>query len=416
MATHGESDQTPPQTQDPAPAEPDTGRNLNRRRALTGAAIVGAGVAAGAGIGAFAAAKESQPTATYTPPPKYATFTTTVFDGIHPAETFTVDVVDGQFDSVTVADADGNEVDGDLDDGATQWKSKGVMLAEHEYTVTAKATSVDDKAGEFTQAFTTGSVDTGDFTVVDVTPTGDDFVGVGAPIIVDFNKPAPDKKAVEKLLRVESEHEHKGAWRWIGETRAVYRTEEYWKPHQKVTFTADLKSAYIGNDEWGGESYTVDLKIGREFITKTDLATHQMDIFIDGALDRSYPTSGGKEGFLTPEGVYLVMVHEGTVRMIPDLPEDHPEYYDLDVEWSTRMNWSGIYVHAAPWSESDQGKRNVSHGCLNLMPDRAKWFHENSRRGDPIEVVNTGRPLPWDDGWSFWQMDFDSWKEGSALV
>ncbi|WP_025272959.1 L,D-transpeptidase [Haloglycomyces albus] len=397
-------------TQSPSPTP------INRRNALIGAGIIGAAGAVGAGIGVVAANQASSPVSKYTPPPVRAKVGISAEDGIHPGNSFTVDVADGHLKSVTVTDSEDRELAGELNDEATQWTSQGTMLAEQEYTVAATAVSDDDLEEDFTESFTTGEVEAGNFAVSWAAPVDDDAVGVGAPIIVQFTKPAPDKVEVEKLLHVESEKGHNGAWRWKDNTTIIYRTEEYWDPNQTVTFTANFKNAYLGNDEWGTESFSTEMKIGRERITKIDMPTCEMEIFVDGAKDRTYPTSGGKPGWETPSGTYLVMNHEGTVRMRPNVPEDDPEYYDLDVDWSTRMSNSGIYVHSAPWSEADQGKNNVSHGCLNLMPKRAKWFHETSLRGDPIQVTNTDSHLEWWDGWSYWQLTFDEWKEGSALV
>ncbi len=49
---------------------------------------------------------------------------------------------------------------------------------------------------------------------------------------------------------------------------------------------------------------------------------------------------------------------------------------------------SDNYVHSAPWSVADQGKRNVSHGCINISPSNAKWFcelrHRRPHRGDEL--------------------------------
>ena len=33
-----------------------------------------------------------------------------------------------------------------------------------------------------------------------------------------------------------------------------------------------------------------------------------------------------------------------------------------------------------------QGKRDVSHGCINIGPTNAKWFFDNFGPGDPIVV------------------------------
>ncbi len=64
-------------------------------------------------------------------------------------------------------------------------------------------------------------------------------------------------------------------------------------------------------------------------------------------------------------------------------------YRTPPVDWATRMSYSGIFFHSAPWSLGDQGVRNVSHGCLNLSPANAKWIFDNTKRGDIVVVRNT---------------------------
>lgn len=70
---------------------------------------------------------------------------------------------------------------------------------------------------------------------------------------------------------------------------------------------------------------------------------------------------------------------------------------------AVRISNTGIFVHAAPWSVQDQGKRNVSHGCLNISPANAKWFIDNASRGDSIVVKNSVGTYNRNDGTDDWQ-------------
>jgi len=71
-------------------------------------------------------------------------------------------------------------------------------------------------------------------------------------------------------------------------------------------------------------------------------------------------------------------------------------------------------VHSAPWSVSEQGRQNVSHGCVNASPADAEWFYGLSKRGDIVVVTGTPRPLASGNGWTDWNMDWQQWVEGSA--
>jgi hypothetical protein len=79
------------------------------------------------------------------------------------------------------------------------------------------------------------------------------------------------------------------------------------------------------------------------------------------------------------------------------------------------MSYSGIFVHAAPWSVWAQGSQNTSHGCLNVTTADAKWFYDNAKRGDVFEVTGTvGDTLPGWDGLGDWNVPWETWKAGNA--
>ena len=46
-----------------------------------------------------------------------------------------------------------------------------------------------------------------------------------------------------------------------------------------------------------------------------------------------------------------------------------------------------------------------------------KWFYDNTKRGDIVEVVNTvGSVLPGTDGLGDWNIPWEQWKAGNAGV
>ena len=71
---------------------------------------------------------------------------------------------------------------------------------------------------------------------------------------------------------------------------------------------------------------------------------------------------------------------------------------------------------AAPWSVADQGIRNVSHGCINMPPDDAQWFYDTFSYGDIVQVTGTSTQLAPDDGYGDWNLSWDQWQQGSALL
>ncbi|QSB04727.1 L,D-transpeptidase [Natronoglycomyces albus] len=336
-------------------------------------------------------------------------------------EEVTLSVVDGEFTSVEVTSDRGTELEGEFNDDNTAWVSTATVEAEAEYSVAASAQSPDMEV-DFAQSFLTPAPEGSALKVSDVTPNLDgEVLGVGAPIIVTFNQDVPDRGAVERRLEVSSEKGHEGAWRWMSDNQAIYRTAEYWDAYQTVTFSTTWEGQNLGGDLWGGENYSTDLTIGASQLSVIDPSAHTMTVSIDGEVARTFPVSAGKATtteYTTASGEHMVMAKSATERMIsPGRDEDDPEYYDVEVDWAVRINATGEYVHQATASASGVlGQANVSHGCVNASADDAKWFYDIAQRGDVVDVINTDRQMPWDNGWGYWILSFDDWKEGSALT
>jgi len=90
--------------------------------------------------------------------------------------------------------------------------------------------------------------------------------------------------------------------------------------------------------------------------------------------------------------------------------------YKETISYATRISTDGVYLHQLDSTVWAQGNTNVSHGCLNLSGQNARWFYDFSVPGDVVEVINTGgSPLElWQNG--DWSVRWDQWLQGSALT
>ncbi|GAB3992762.1 Ig-like domain-containing protein [Glycomyces albus] len=274
-------------------------------------------------------------------------------DGQDPTSSFTLKAVDGVFEEVTVTSDRAKTVDGSFSEDLTEWTSETVMDAGVTHTVTAMAVSSDGTVTEFEQQFTTEGREGSGFEVIDVTPVVEgETVGVGAPIIVTFSEAAPDKKTVANLLEVESEAGHEGAWRWITDSQVIYRTKEYWEPYQTITFRAGFAGAHLGNDVWGAKDHTATMEIGPSNISRAHIPDYHMEVEIDGEVAKNIPISAGngsKYEYITASGVHLVMEKlKHKVMVSPGIEEGEEGYYATPVDWATRINATGEFVHGAP--------------------------------------------------------------------
>ena len=123
----------------------------------------------------------------------------------------------GKLEKVVVR-AGRHVVDGRLDDSGTRWRSTERLRPATTYTVEAQAVG-DGGPTQVNSKFTTLKPQN-ELAVIDVTPAiKGENVGVGAPIIVTFNRPVGDKAAVERALEVKPEKPVPGAWRWVSDRR-----------------------------------------------------------------------------------------------------------------------------------------------------------------------------------------------------
>nr|WP_241665673.1 L,D-transpeptidase [Prescottella subtropica] len=216
------------------------------------------------------------------------------------------------------------------------------------------------------------------FSAPSIDPAPGEVVGVAQPIIIRFAEAIGDRAVAERAIRVTAGTVVEGSFYWINDRQVRWKPNQFWPANIPVTVDA-------------GDSHST-FSIGDALVTVADDITKQITVTRNGEVVKTMPTSFGKPGHETPNGTYIVGEQFRDMYMDSStygVPIDSPEGYRTYVEYATRISYSGIFVHAAPWSVNDQGHRNVSHGCLNVSTDDGRWFYENARKGDPVIVQNT---------------------------
>jgi lipoprotein-anchoring transpeptidase ErfK/SrfK len=320
-----------------------------------------------------------------------------------------------------VVKAKGKDVPGVFNAQRTEWRSKWTLKPSTAYTVNATAKNSIGTASQASSTFRTLKPKETIGVSLDWILEGNrgDTYGVGMPIILNFDREVLNKKQVEKALEVKAEKPVEGAWRWIGDQQAIYRTKEHWPAHQKVTLTARLAGVRAAKDVYGTSTFTRTFEIGAARLAKIDLKKHKMVVTVDGKKKRTVPVSAGNGStieYTTTSGVHLTMEKNNPTRMIsPGRKKGDPGYYDELINWAVRISNSGEYLHQTPGEEGCLGNANCSHGCIRQPTGDAVWFYKNAQPGDVVDVKGTKRKLEWDNGWSFWQLSWEKWKKGSAL-
>jgi lipoprotein-anchoring transpeptidase ErfK/SrfK len=223
-------------------------------------------------------------------------------------------------------------------------------------------------------------------------PLNGSMVGVAKPIYINFARPIANRPLAQDAVHISSVPPVPGKFYWASDTQLRWRPLAFWPANTVVNIDAGgTKSSF---------------RTGDSLVATADNATHQMTITRNGKVVQTYPMSMGKSGHDTPNGTYYVLERFPSIVMDSatyGVPSTAAQGYKLTVQNAVRIDNSGNFVHSAPWSVGDQGKRNVSHGCINLAPAAAQWFYDNFGSGDPVVVKNSVGTYSQPDGAQDWQ-------------
>jgi lipoprotein-anchoring transpeptidase ErfK/SrfK len=319
-------------------------------------------------------------------------------------------ITDGALSSVSLTDASGNAVGGNMRADNTSWVPAEPLQYKTAYHAVVTATGPDGKRKTQSSDFTT-MADPGSNRITSSLYIQDGSVyGVGMPVAIQFDNPIPDsaKAAVEKRLFVQSDPPQVGVWHWFGDNQVLYRPQEYWKTGTKITVRAALGGVPVG-DRFLDTDRSGTATIGDKVSFQIDNASKSMKVYQNDQLTKTFPVSLGKASTPSSSGNLVIMSHDrNTIFNVPG-------EYVVPIDFAERITWDGQYIHAAPWSVGDQGVDNVSHGCVNLSEDNASYVFDVSHIGDPVTVSGTEVHVDPGDGWTVWDLNWVDYVKGSAL-
>lgn len=351
---------------------------------------------------------------------------------VDPVGRVKVTATSGTLTEVTMVNEQGRVIAGTMQADNREWQPAEPLGYGRTYTLSATSRGAD--AATATQVSQFSTVVPGHQTEVTLGLTSGAALaegatyGVGTVIVARFDDPIPDRAAAERLLKVTTTPVVEGSWFWVNDQKAHWRPREYFPAGTRVSVDAAIYGANLGGGLYGLADEKVSFRIGPSHVTIADDATKQVNVYVDGTLVRTMPTSMGRGGtetvggktiaFWTQPGVYTVMEKENPVLMDSStygLPVDSPSGYKISVPHAVRISPDGIYLHEREATVWAQGNTNVSAGCLNLSAANAEWFYDFSRPGDVVEIRNTGgAPLEqWQNG--DWSVPWQTWLAGSAL-
>jgi len=339
--------------------------------------------------------------------------------GVAPASPVVVNLDRGKLVTVAVKSEKGDVVAGTLAPDGQSWTSKGKLGFGSTYTV--QATTDEESTPKAVGSFSTAPAPSGSNSIRTSSVIGDNKTyGIGMPVILKLSSAVrtPEQRAAfEKSVTVRSTPVTSGAWGWVNSREVHFRPKTYWAAGSKVHVTVDSAGRALGGGLWSRTDLTLDFKIGTQREIKVNSANKQMQVIEGGKLVRTIPVSLGRPKYPSSSGT-MVIIDKRPEAMFDSstygLAVDSPDGYRTKVKYPMRITWGGEFLHQAEWSVADQGKRNVSHGCLNIGPANALWLYNRTQVGDPVTVSNTETKVKPGDGWTAWSVDFPTWLKQSA--
>jgi lipoprotein-anchoring transpeptidase ErfK/SrfK len=313
---------------------------------------------------------------------------------------------------------DGSTTKGTLAGGLSKdkatWTATERLEPAGTYTISMSGKNVVGQSSTTTSSFSTHRLTLDEQTYPSIQPFANSTVGIGMPVVLNFDVPVKDKKEFQKHLQVTSSPAQTGTWNWLSDTQVRFRPAKYWKPGTKVKVNADLNGVKAGNGIYGQKSVSTSFTVGRSLITRVDLARDVAKVYRNGKLVKTIPVSGGKRGWETRSGVKLIMAKETNKKMTNEMIGAE-EDYSLTARHALRITNSGEFLHSAPWNTAHFGRRNASHGCVGMSNGNAAWLYNNTLIGDPVITTGSRRGVEQGNGYADWNISFAEYKKGSAL-
>jgi lipoprotein-anchoring transpeptidase ErfK/SrfK len=350
--------------------------------------------------------------------------------GVAPNAPVTVTATGGaSVTSVTVS-AGSKTIKGTLSSDGKTWTSTTPLKFDTTYTVRASGTNVSHATTE-TTSFTTVKPDR------TVTPhlianallalNDGATYGVGEPIMVHFARAVPtsQRATIEKSLTVTTTPAVEGRWHWVSSQQLDYRGQTYWPTGTTITVDAKLFGVKLAAGVYGGGNAHATIHIGDKHYAVADNKTHMMKVYVNNVLTKTVPISMGMGGstrgahgelvnYWTRSGPHVVITKSPTVTMssasygITD-PKSPFYYAPETVRDAVRVSYSGEFVHLRTWTIDDIGKRNTSHGCINVGAAFAGYMYNLLRTGDIVDVTGTPVQVSFDNTVADWVVPWSQW-------
>ena len=333
---------------------------------------------------------------------------------VNPASLPVITVQEGTVKSAELMPVAGGEpVPGEISADKTVWTAAAPLAFNTPYKLTYTLADANGETSTETRRFTT--VTPANEANAVMYPASVTTVGIGQPIELRFSEPVLNKAEVEASIKITSSSGQVGAFYWISDTQVRYRAEEFWAPQSTITVDMQLFGVDFGNGMIGNFNETATFTTHNTRLAVVDNADKMMRVYIDGVLTRTFPVTLGTEDWPSTIGYHVIMDQHQTIPFKAESlglkPGDEHYYEPVTAKNASRISNGGAFIHEAlPSAQPVLGVANVSHGCIGMSPEGAKYIYDNFDAGDVVQVLNTGYgPMYVWDGFGDWNVPWAEW-------
>lgn len=351
--------------------------------------------------------------------------------GVSPAHHVTVTASGGAKLTAVSMTHGSKTVAGTLTADGGSWISSGSLAYDTKYTV--KVTSTNSQTPNTTKTFTTlkpartvsANLDANKYLSLRDGQT----YGVGQIVMVHFGRSIPTsaRSAVEKAMTVTATPTAvTGRWHWVDSQDVDYRGEHYWASGTTLSISANMVGVKLGSGSYGSKNLHLKIHIGDSHILIANNKTHMAKLYINGKLTKTIPVSMGMGGstrgakgelvnYWTRSGPHIVIQKTPTTTMssasygITD-PKSPFYYAPETVKDTVRISYSGEFVHLRDWTVGDIGRRNSSHGCINVGIAYAPYLYHLLIPGDIVDVTGTPVKVSFANTQADWETPWKDWN------
>lgn len=180
--------------------------------------------------------------------------------GVSPVQPIRITVTDGTLLSISLRNADGGTVGGELSEDQRQWTATESLGFDKRYTWTGTAFDAEGERFPIEGSFRTLKPDT----LVTVQPNVVDggLYPQTAPIMLRFSAPVADKAAVREALTIDADPRTKGSLSWNeDDTVLTWQPKSRWEPDTTVRLRANLYAVRLADGRYGATDVDIRFRI-----------------------------------------------------------------------------------------------------------------------------------------------------------